>query len=168
MWAQSQSEDEMPPPFKGEIKGIKNIIGEMNRLSIDADRAMSMALTTAVADIAGNADEMVPGDTGQLRASQHIEYPKARGGRTIEASITYGGPSAPYAIVQHENPDLWHPPKPPGKRVVGGKSGQGPTEPGNRTFGGPKYLEHPFDQEVQTWPQGFRDRLIAAGMAMLK
>lgn len=140
----------------------------MNRLSIDADRAMSMALTTAIADIAGKADEMVPVDTGQLRASQHIEYPGTSGGRTIEATISYGGPSAPYALVQHENPDLWHPPKPPGKRQVGGRQGKGPTEPGDKTSGGPKYLEYPFDQEVQTWPEGFRQRLIAAGMAMLR
>jgi len=157
----------MAEPFTGKITGISDIIGEMKRLSIDSDRAMSMALTIAISEIAGNADEMVPVDTGQLRASQHIEYPKSRGGKTIEASVSYGGPSGPYAIVQHENPDLWHPPKPPGKRVVGGRQGQGPTEPGNRTYGGPKYLEHPFNEEVETWPEGFRDRLIAAGMAML-
>jgi len=155
-------------PFSAKITGIKDIIAEMDRLAINADQSMSIALTTAIADIAGNADEMIPVDEGILKASQDIEYPGARGGKRIQASISYGGPSAPYAIIQHENKDLWHPPKPPGKRKVGGRSGSGPTQPGNKTFGGPKYLEYPFDREVETWPAGFRERLIAAGMMLLR
>ncbi len=153
--------------IKHDITGIKELEQKLNAYAIDAERAMLVAFTSAVVDIAGDADTMVPVDEGILRASQDIDFPKFSG-RTMEATISYGGPSAPYALVQHENRDLYHPPKPPGKRKSGGRSGSGPTEPGNTTFGGPKYLEFPFDRETETWPNGFKQRLIAAGMNILK
>ena len=154
-------------PIRHDLTGIQEVIDELNRAKIDADLAMLKAVETAIVDIAGHADEMVPVDEGPLRASQDIVHPK-RHGDTIEASISYGGPSAPYALVQHENMKLWHPPKPPGKRKVGGRQGSGPTEPGDTTFGGPKYLEYPFDQETQNYPEGFVSRLVAAGMDLLR
>jgi hypothetical protein len=165
MLARSRSEGDVP--ITHSITGIKELETKLNSYAIDAERAITIAFTTAVVDIAGEADTMIPVDEGILRASQDIDFPKLSG-RTLEATISYGGPSAPYALVQHENADLWHPPKPPGKRKVGGRSGSGPTEPGNRTFGGPKYLEYPFDRETETWPNGFKQRLIAAGMMILK
>ena len=154
-------------PIRHHITGIQEVFNELNNAKIDAELAMLRALNTAVQDIAGHADEMVPVDEGALRGSQNIDNPSRRGD-TIEASISYGGPSAPYALVQHENKDLWHPPKPPGKRKVGGRQGTGPTAPGDTTFGGPKYLEYPFDQETQNWPEGFVSRLVAAGMDLLR
>jgi len=154
-------------PINMTSKGFKEIMAEMERVAVDTERALLKAVETAVQSIAGNADEMVPEDEGQLRASQDIVRPR-RSGNSITASISYGGPSAPYALIQHENADLWHPPKPPGKRRVGGAQGSGPTEPGNTTFGGPKYLEFPFDREVESWPEGFKTRLIAAGMDLLR
>ena len=148
------------------LEGIDEVEAELKEMGVSTDRAMLRAVTTALTSIAGNADEMIPEDTGELRASQDIEYPKRRG-NTVEGSITYGGPSAPYALIQHENKDLWHPPKPPGKRKSG-RQGTGPTAPGDRTYGGPKYLEYPFDRETETWPEGFKERLIAAGMDLLR
>ena len=150
-----------------DITGIKDIEAKLNSYAVDAERAMLMAFTTAVVDIAGEADTMIPVDEGILRARQDIDFPKVSG-RRLEATISYGGPSAPYALVQHENVNLYHPPKPPGRRKVGGAQGSGPTEPGDRTFGGPKYLEYPFDRETEDWPNGFRNRLIASGMTILK
>jgi|TARA_Y100000401_G_scaffold116124_1_gene121201 hypothetical protein len=153
--------------IKYRMTGTQEVLTRLQKLGVETELAIMRAVTSAVSDVAGHADEMVPVDTGQLRASQNIEYPQ-RSGNRVTASITYGGPSAPYALIQHENPDLWHPPKPPGKRKVGGRSGIGPTEPGNRTYGGPKYLEFPFSQETQTYPEGFKQRLIAGGMSILK
>jgi hypothetical protein len=48
-----------------------------------------------------------PVDTGNLRASEHVEGP-IRDGRTIYTLIVAGGPSAPYAIFVHEDPDAFH------------------------------------------------------------
>ena len=155
-------------PIRHDLTGIQEVFNEFSALKIDAELAMLRAVDTAMVDIAGHADEMVPRDEGELRASQDIIRPKRRGD-TIEASISYGGPSAQYALVQHENMKLWHPPKPPGKqKSAGHRQGQGPTAPGNRTVGGPKYLEYPFDQETQNWPEGFVSRLVAAGMDLLR
>ena len=165
MLAQNRSVVDMA--ITHQITGIKELESKFNAYAIDTQRAMLVALTSAVVDIAGDADTMVPVDEGILRASQDIEFPKVSGSK-MEASISYGGPSAPYALIQHENVDLWHAPKPPGKRKSGGRSGSGPTEPGNTIFGGPKYLEYPFTQETQTWPLGFKQRLVAAGMRLLK
>ena len=154
-------------PIRHHMTGIEEVINELNKAKIDAELAMLRAVETAIVHIAGQADEMVPEDENHLKASQDIIRPK-RHGDTIEASISYGGPSAPYALVQHENMKLWHPPKPPGKRKSGGRQGSGPTAPGDTTFGGPKYLEYPFDQETQNWPEGFVSRLVAAGMDLLR
>ena len=154
-------------PITHDLTGVQEVINELSKAKIDAELAMFRAVETAITSIAGEADTMVPRDVGDLRSSQDIVRPKRRGD-IIEASISYGGPSTPYALVQHENMKLWHPPKPPGKSVVGGHSGTGPTAPGNTTFGGPKYLEFPFDQETQTYPEGFVTRLVAAGMDLLR
>ena len=114
-------------PIRHDLTGIQEVFNEFSALKIDAELAMLRAVETAIVDIAGHADEMVPRDEGELRASQDIIRPKRRGD-TIEASISYGGPSAQYALVQHENMKLWHPPKPPGKqKSAGHRQGQGPT-----------------------------------------
>ena len=168
MWAANRSEDDVDRgPFQIKEEGLDDVIRRLEEYEIDTDRAIRQALQAASQHIASEADEMVPEDEGQLSASQNIENVKKSGDRYV-ASISYGGPSAPYAIVQHENFDLFHPPKPPGRRKVGGRQGSGPTNPGDRTNGGPKYLEYPFDRETEEWPSGFRDRLINAGWRLLK
>src|SRR5690348_14488142 len=49
-----------------------------------------------------------PVDKGALRASVHQVGP-TRVWRKISTQIVAGGPSAPYAIFVHENPDAIHP-----------------------------------------------------------
>ena len=46
--------------------------------------------------------EFVPVDFGVLRASGHVQPPIRGKGREISVALVYGGPAAPYAIVQHE------------------------------------------------------------------
>ena len=48
-----------------------------------------------------------PVDTGNLRASEFVEGP-IRDGRTIYTLIVAGGPSAPYAVYVHEDPEAFH------------------------------------------------------------
>lgn len=60
----------------------------------------------------GEVIERTPIKYGNLRASEHIEGPfveQTPGGVRIWCSIVAGGPSAPYAIYVHENPDAIHP-----------------------------------------------------------
>lgn len=51
--------------------------------------------------------KLTPVDKGNLRASVHSEGP-FRQGRTIWTLIVAGGPSAPYALFVHEDPDAFH------------------------------------------------------------
>jgi len=67
--------------------------------------ATAMAINDVALEIAAKADDLVPFDTGTLSASQKITPPTPR---TLTATISYGGPAAPYALVQHENLDYHH------------------------------------------------------------
>lgn len=85
-------------------------------------------------EIGARADELVPFDTGALSRSQTTSV-KGTSGGNIEGRISYGGPAAPYALVQHEDLSLSHPPK---------SEGGSPVAPGQGR--GPKYLEFPSRQ----------------------
>ncbi len=67
--------------------------------------ATAMAINDIALEIAAKADDLVPFDTGALSASQKIEPPTPR---KLTATISYGGPAAPYALEQHENLDYHH------------------------------------------------------------
>jgi len=74
-----------------------------------ASAATRLATATAINDIAleiaAKADELVPFDTGALSSSQKIENASVG---DLTATISYGGPAAPYALVQHEDQELRH------------------------------------------------------------
>lgn len=116
-------------------KDFDNLDRVFKDLGVDANMALSAALFSSAVDVANKADELVPVDEGILRGSQNVVPPKPLS-KNPSASITYGGPSAPYALYQHERTDLKHP-----------KGGQA------------KYLEEPFLEEVGTWPNTFADRI---------
>lgn len=67
--------------------------------------ATAMAINDVALEIAARADDLVPFDTGVLSRSQQIEPPTIQ---NLTATITYGGPAAPYALVQHENMEYQH------------------------------------------------------------
>ena len=95
----------------------------------DLNRAARIGVTAVTNDVAARSDELVPFDTGNLSQSQTIDTPSP-GGRIV-GEVGYGGSAAPYALVQHEDLTLSHPPKTEGGR---------PVEPGQGR--GPKYLEY--------------------------
>lgn len=140
------------------LDGIKEVQRALKANGPEMTKAVRQAVTAAVFDIAKEANQLVPVDTGNLRSTQNVEV-KPVGAYGVEGTISYGDTAAPYAIVQHEGLDLWHPPKPPGKTKVGGRSGTGPVEPG--TGRGPKYLEYPYLQETGDWPNKLVKRIRA-------
>ena len=120
-----------------ELKGIDDLRKALNRADAAVIDATKLAITDVVMEIAEMADDLVPFDTGNLSRSQTIERPGAR----LEGSVSYGGTAAPYALIQHEDESLSHPPKPPGRSKVGGRQGSGPVvAPAGR---GAKFLEYP-------------------------
>ena len=113
--------------------------------TMKAKKKVKIATTRAVVRVTNEtsrrAGELVPFDTGNLARSKVVTLPTLAS-KNAEGRIAFGGTAAPYAAVQHENLELWHPPKPPGKSKVGGNQGTGPVAPG--TGRGPKFLEYPM------------------------
>lgn len=97
-------------------------------------RGVRLGVGQILLEIGARSDELVPFDTGALSRSQRTSV-KNKGDGDVEGEIAYGGPAAPYALVQHENQKLSHPPK---------SEGGSPVAPGQGR--GPKYLEFPSRQ----------------------
>ena len=127
------------------LADIRRLIRANNRKVIAATRR---SVTAEVVELGRRADELVPFDTGNLMRSQVIKLPTPKG-HSIVGTVEYGGTAAPYALKQHEDLELWHPPKPPGKSKVGKRQGTGPVAPGQGR--GPKYLEYPFNKMKKTF-----------------
>ena len=104
---------------------------EKTKGSVDA--GVRLGVGQVLLEIGARADELVPFDTGALSRSQTTSI--TAGGGVVIGEIGYGGPAAPYALVQHEDTTLSHPPK---------AKGGSPTKPG--TARSPKYLEYPTNQ----------------------
>ena len=138
------------------IKGLDDALAAIAKGNKLVTRAARKAIVKIANDVGRRADQLVPFDTGALRNSQTISLPSPAS-KKISAAIQYGGPAAPYAVVQHERLDLWHPPKPPGKTKVGGRQGSGPVSPGMGR--GPKYLEYPLNQKRATFAKDIVDAI---------
>lgn len=106
---------------------------ESDRVRRAVERGVKLGVGQILLEIGARADELVPFDTGTLSRSQTTSVETR--GKTITGEIGYGGPAAPYALVQHENEKLSHPPK---------SKGGSPVAPGQGR--GPKYLEFPSRQ----------------------
>lgn len=142
-----------------QLDGLKDLQKALLATADQMADATAKGIYDMVNEIAKESSRLVPVDTGVLRASRTVEVRRTLGGLGVEAEIAYGGAAAPYAVVQHERLDFYHPPKPPGKSVVGGRSGTGPVEPGQGR--GPKYLEHPFVQQMDAMPENLMKRIRA-------
>tara|TARA_R110002050_G_scaffold82257_1_gene176035 strand:+ start:797 stop:1198 length:402 start_codon:yes stop_codon:yes gene_type:complete len=117
------------------VKGLEETLGNLTKLNVDLKLALGAALLAAANDVAVKADTLVPFREGHLKASQSITHPNL-GATNPSVKITYGGPSEPYALVQHERLDYAHP--------GGGQA---------------KYLEEPFLEEINAWPSRFANRV---------
>ena len=125
-------------------------INELKRLLKTADvkivGAVAQEMSQITDAIAQESRGLVPFDEGILAGS--VTKTKSYNVVFISQTVAYGGPGAPYALIQHEKEDWWHPPKPPGKSKVGGQSGTGPGIPGQTR--GAKYLEIPAKRHQRT------------------
>ena len=126
------------------VTGMADLQKKMAEASLVVLEAAREAVKDITIEVSKKSQEVVPFDTGALARSMTLDLPKVLKDKP-EGKIGYGGTAAPYAVMQHEMPNYWHPPKPPGRRKVSKKSGSGPTAPGTkRPKGGPKYLEEPL------------------------
>ena len=135
------------------IKNIDQLNRAMKEGNLAVIEAARKAVTEITNDVARESRQLVPFDTGNLARSRVVKYPKINSDEP-KGEISYGGPGAPYAVIQHEDETLFHPPKPPGKSKVGGRQGTGPVAPGSGR--GPKYLSYPLQRKKE----GFTKLLI--------
>jgi hypothetical protein len=118
----------------------KDFHAKMTQLQASVDTGVVAGVGEIVLQIGQRADELVPFDTGELSRSQRTSVAVSK--TTVVGTVRYGSAAAPYALKQHEDLTLSHPPKPPGNSK--GRSGFGPTSPGTKFS--PKYLEYPAKQ----------------------
>lgn len=131
------------------VEGMDRLQRNLAKLGNRAPRAIEKGLFETAQEISGAAQEMVPVDTGTLRATAYAvtsslkelgskAEPAERPRKTkqiIEAIIGFGGPAAPYALAVHENPRS-------GK--TGGVTPGGSVRRFFAAVGQWKYLETPF------------------------
>ena len=118
--------------------------------TLGVKRGVKLGVGQILLEIGARADELVPFDTGALSRSQSTTVERV--GKTIVGEIAYGGPAAPYSLIQHEKLTLSHPPK---------SKGGSPVAPGQGR--GPKYLEFPSNQVGQR-----AEKIIARSVAKSK
>lgn len=132
------------------IYGIEELLGALRRMEKDTVGVVGRALYEEALDVAQKADLLVPYDTGNLARSQIVHHPK-QAGNNVHVDITYGGVAEPYALVQHENLDFFHPSRASGLPPNGRQA---------------KYLEEPAREAMigLTYRLGIRIEAIARGI----
>lgn len=90
-----------------DLSGDQEFLRKLKSLGDRATTIVSGALLQEAEAIMTESKKQVPVDTGNLRSSGHVTPPEVRGGH-VAVTLAYGGPAAPYAIVQHERLDLRH------------------------------------------------------------
>ena len=112
-------------------------INELKSILKTADLKIRMAANVEIHKIASailsESKALVPFDKGILRGSGHLRAGGAASKVVMSQTVEFGGPAAPYALVQHENTKFFHPAK--------ARGGVSPGIPGETR--GAKYLEWP-------------------------
>jgi len=124
--------------FKIDQKSFVDLQNKLKKVGLNGKQVAGQAMYTLATHIGNESQALVPVDTGVLRGSMDITRQKSFTQKTVRAEITYGGPSAPYAIVQHERTEFNHP-----------KGGEA------------KFLEKPFLKHTEGFPQSFVERMEA-------
>src|SRR5512143_3642237 len=86
-----------------EVNGASAISAKLHAAAEAGPQAVAAALfVEAEAIMTVSKEQYVPVDTGALRASGHVVPPKISG-TNVMVELGYGGPSAPYAVIVHED-----------------------------------------------------------------
>jgi hypothetical protein len=116
-----------------ELTGVREMQRNLHRAGKLFATAIEKALYRRAEAVMTKAKrDHVPVDTGNLRASGHVEPPE-RKGRDVSVTMAFGGPAAPYALAVHEHLSKHSPPSWQHADVEFSPAGRGP-----------KYLERPL------------------------
>lgn len=92
-----------------KIDGIERIQAALRDASDAQRRIYADTMRAEAQAIMNESKKIVPVDTGALKTSGRVENPTITADG-IEVVMGYGGPSAPYAAIVHEDPDAQHGP----------------------------------------------------------
>lgn len=115
-----------------KVSGFRELKKALKEQGQRAEKSLAAALYAEGERIMAEAKRLCPVDTGTLRSTGHVQKPVIRRG-SIEVTLGFGGPAAPYAVFVHENLNVHH------------------------TVGQAKYLEKPLNDAAR----GFVERLAA-------
>ena len=115
-----------------KVSGFRELKKALKAQGQRAEQSLAAALSAEGERIMAEAKRLCPVDTGTLRSTGHVQKPVIRRG-SIEVTLGFGGPAAPYAVFVHENLNVHH------------------------TVGQAKYLEKPLNDAAR----GFAERLAA-------
>ena len=116
----------MANPIGIQVLNLKQTQFALIALGARGQDALAGAMVRKAEEIIGDSKEnYVPVRDGILRNSGFVDQPKKQGPLGVTVELGFGGPTAPYALVQHEG-DFSH------------------------TVGQKKYLEIPFNLALRT------------------
>jgi hypothetical protein len=106
---------------------------------------LARAITSEARVVLNESKKIVPVKLGTLRSSGTVEKPVITPTRA-SVTVSYGGSSAPYALIVHEVPPN-----------TGGRWGTGYNHKPGKSF---KYLEIPANAHREKFLRGVKQRLI--------
>lgn len=103
----------MPRGFDADWEGLDETLDALEGLEDKSEEAIAVTLRSEgeaiMTDVkASRPGKGVPVDTGALRSSGVVRGPNLASPGEPTVKLTFGGPSAPYALVQHERLDFTH------------------------------------------------------------
>jgi len=97
-------------PWAIEVQGVKELNALLAQLPARTAHEVGKQLYQLANEIMTASKDVVPVDTGALRASGQVGLPEVTGDQ-VSVTLGYGDTAATYAIPVHERADLYH--KPP-------------------------------------------------------
>lgn len=89
------------------LAGVPAFRNILRRAGVNSGALAATGLYQEGLKIMNRSQREVPVRMGILRSTGHV-YPPQRRGSSIEVTLAYGGPAAPYAWIQHERLNLRH------------------------------------------------------------
>jgi len=93
--------------FKVEFKGEEEMTRKLKAFAQKFPKKVAAALFREANFIMTTSKGLVPVDFGTLKSTGHVALPLITKS-SIEVTLAYGGPAAPYALDQHENLSYQH------------------------------------------------------------
>lgn len=90
-----------------EITGLDTLDRILERMGPQAAAAIGSALYEEGTEVLNRSQDIVPVDTGDLKASGMVTEPDVHGSH-VEVIVGYGGPALDYALTVHEDMDAEH------------------------------------------------------------